>query len=113
RFYVKDTGIGIPADKVSRLFKAFSQVDSSTTRKYGGTGLGLAISERLVKLMGGQIGVDSEVGVGTTFHFNINCKSAESSEKKYVSFGTETQGKRILIVDDNATNLTILKTQLE
>ncbi|WP_069658747.1 hybrid sensor histidine kinase/response regulator [Arcticibacter eurypsychrophilus] len=113
RFDVHDTGIGIAEDKVSRLFKAFSQVDSSTTRKYGGTGLGLVISERLVKLMGGEIGLNSQEGVGTTFFFNIKTKAAESSEKKYVSFGKETEGKRVLIVDDNLTNLTILKSQLE
>jgi len=113
RFDVKDTGIGIPEDKLPRLFTAFSQVDSSTTRKYGGTGLGLAISERLVKLMGGNIGVSSQEGIGTTFHFTIKSKAAKSSEKQYVNFGSDTEGKRILIVDDNATNLTILKSQLE
>lgn len=113
RFDVHDTGIGIPEDKVSRLFKAFSQVDSSTTRKYGGTGLGLVISERLVKLMGGEIGLSSQEGVGTTFFFTIKARAAESSEKRYVSFGKETEGKRVLIIDDNLTNLTILKGQLE
>ncbi|EOR94681.1 sensory box histidine kinase/response regulator [Arcticibacter svalbardensis MN12-7] len=113
KFDVHDTGIGIPKDKISRLFKAFSQVDSSTTRKYGGTGLGLAISERLVKLMGGEIGVKSEEGKGTSFYFNIRSKWAECAQKQYVNIGTGSNGKRILIVDDNATNLTILKTQLE
>jgi signal transduction histidine kinase/CheY-like chemotaxis protein len=113
RFEVKDTGIGIPQDKLSGLFKAFSQVDSSTTRKYGGTGLGLAISGRLVKLMGSEIGVSSREGVGTTFYFNIKTKAAGNSVKQYVSFGKESEGKRILIVDDNATNLLILKSQLE
>jgi signal transduction histidine kinase/DNA-binding response OmpR family regulator len=112
-FNVHDTGIGIPEDKLSRLFKAFSQVDSSTTRKYGGTGLGLAISERLVKLMGGEIGVSSVEGKGTTFFFNIKSKAAESSQKQYTTIGSGNEGKRILIVDDNATNLTILKSQLE
>src|SRR5258708_13704577 len=70
-FEVRYTGIGIPADKIDRLFKSFSQVDSSTTRKYGGTGLGLAISEKLVSLMGGRITVKSQPGEGTTFGFTI------------------------------------------
>ncbi|WP_423146268.1 two-component regulator propeller domain-containing protein [Rubrolithibacter danxiaensis] len=113
-FHVKDTGIGIPEDKLSRLFKAFSQVDSSTTRKYGGTGLGLAISERLVKLMEGSIWVESKEGHGTTFSFSINCQAAQHSLRQYANFDTSgNEGKSILIVDDNLTNLTILKTQLE
>ncbi|WP_207423316.1 response regulator [Desertivirga brevis] len=113
RFEVSDTGIGIPEDKLNRLFKAFSQVDSSTTRKYGGTGLGLAISERLVELMGGNIGVRSTEGEGTTFYFNIRSKAADSSVKHYITFGRETEGKRILVVDDNLNNCTILRNQLE
>ncbi|MBC8052479.1 MAG: response regulator, partial [Sphingobacteriaceae bacterium] len=113
-FDVRDSGIGIPKDKLSRLFKAFSQVDSSTTRKYGGTGLGLVISERLIKLMGGEITVESEVGAGTTFSFNIQCKAGQKSTKHYASFNSaENEGKTVLIIDDNQTNLTILKTQLE
>jgi CheY-like chemotaxis protein len=113
KFNVRDTGIGIPQDKLSRLFKAFSQVDSSTTRKYGGTGLGLAISERLVKLMDGEVGVHSKEGVGTTFYFNIKTNAAVQSQKQYATLGSGNEGKRILIVDDNVTNLAILKTQLE
>lgn len=113
-FHVKDTGIGIPRDKLSRLFKAFSQVDSSTTRKYGGTGLGLVISERLVHLMGGNISVESQSAVGTTFTFTITAGVSQSSIRQYVHFNTSgNEGKKVLVIDDNATNLTILKNQLE
>ena len=111
---VRDTGIGIPADKLQRLFKAFSQVDSSTTRKYGGTGLGLVISERLVNLMGGFMTVDSEVGKGTTFRFTLQTRTSQTSKRHYIHcshIGNER--KKVLVVDDNQTNLTILKTQLE
>lgn len=113
-FEVRDTGIGIPQDKLSRLFKAFSQVDSSTTRKYGGTGLGLVICERLVKLMGGEISVESEEGKGTSFKFNLSCKISNEVRKPNVHYGiSDFEGKRVLIIDDNNTNLKILKTQLE
>jgi signal transduction histidine kinase/ligand-binding sensor domain-containing protein/DNA-binding response OmpR family regulator len=113
-FHVKDSGIGIPKDKLSRLFKAFSQVDSSTTRKYGGTGLGLVISERLVQLMDGSISVESESGVGTTFTFTIKSGVSQESLRQYVHFNTAgNEGKKVLVIDDNATNLTILKGQLE
>ncbi|HZB13730.1 MAG TPA: two-component regulator propeller domain-containing protein, partial [Chryseolinea sp.] len=83
-FHVKDTGIGIPQDKLSRLFKAFSQVDSSTTRKYGGTGLGLVISERLAQLMGGAISVESQSGVGTIFTFTITTGISHTPLRQYV-----------------------------
>ena len=113
-FEVRDSGIGIPKDKLSRLFKAFSQVDSSTTRKYGGTGLGLVISERLIKLMGGGISVESEDGAGTTFSFNILCKAGHVSKRKYADLNTAAnEGKKVLVIDDNETNLSILKAQLE
>ncbi|WP_207424949.1 response regulator, partial [Desertivirga brevis] len=113
-FHVHDTGIGIPQDKLSRLFKAFSQVDSSTTRKYGGTGLGLVISQKLIHLMGGDVSVSSEVGKGTTFSFNILTRAAGSSQKQYAVVNTaENRNKKVLIVDDNVTNLRVLRKQLE
>ena len=113
-FEITDTGIGIPEDKLGRLFKAFTQVDSSTTRKYGGTGLGLVICERLVCLMEGTISVQSKEGIGTSFKFDIYCKQSNEVPKSTVYLGTAgCEGKRVLIVDDNETNLKILKTQLE
>ena len=113
-FEVRDTGIGIPADKQERLFKAFSQIDSSTTRKYGGTGLGLAISEQLVKLMGGYIRVQSEPGSGSTFFFTISTRAGVRTDAATSSGDLAAHaGKRLLIVDDNLTNRTILKDQLE
>jgi len=114
-FSVKDTGIGIPAEKVEVLFQAFSQVDASTTRKYGGTGLGLAITKRLVELMDGTVWVESDEGNGSTFRFTITVPTtltADSLPKKYVRGKIpELQGKRVLLVDDNATNLNILSIQ--
>ena len=114
QFEVRDTAIGIPGDKLSRLFKAFSQIDSSTTRKYGGTGLGLVISERLIQLMGGAIEVKSTVGVGTTFSFNILCSKSNSPVNSLYSLDLRgCEGKKVLVVDDNGTNLKMLKAQLE
>jgi len=113
-FQVKDTGIGIPENKIGSLFAAFTQVDTSTTRRYGGTGLGLAISQRLVRLMGGEIKAESQFGTGSSFIFSIRC--SVSTTKKIISPSvnmSELQGKRILIVDDNKTNLKILEIQLE
>lgn len=113
-FEVRDTGIGIPEDKIGRLFKSFSQVDSSTTRKYGGTGLGLVISEKLIQLMGGQIKVSSESGKGSTFSFNIVTRASQEHLKTYVHQNMSgLEGKRVLVVDDNQTNRNILKGQLE
>lgn len=114
KFEIRDTGIGIPQDKVGRLFKAFSQVDSSTTRKYGGTGLGLAICEKLITLMGGSVEVQSVLDKGTTFTFTIATRASKNAVLNYVHFNTEgLQGKKILVVDDNATNRRILKVQLQ
>ncbi len=111
-FAVRDTGIGIPADRMGRLFQSFSQVDSSTTRKYGGTGLGLAISAQLVRLMGGKIWVESEEGVGSTFHFTVLVEKApDDVEHKTVLSDFRLEGRRVLIVDDNATNRLILIRQ--
>ena len=111
---VRDTGIGIPADRMDRLFRAFSQVDTSTTRQYGGTGLGLAISRRLCELMGGEMWVESRVGVGTTFFFTVTAPAAQAPPRIYLR-GTVPQlaGKRLLVVDDNATNRQILTLQAE
>lgn len=111
-FTVKDTGIGIPKDKFYRLFESFSQVDSSTTRKYGGTGLGLVICQRLVELMGGTIRAESEVNVGTTFIFNIKVGASRRTihYNKEKTFAAKLKDKSILILDDNRTNLKILGT---
>jgi len=114
RFDVRDTGIGIPEDKLNRLFKAFSQVDSSTTRKYGGTGLGLAISEKLVNLMNGEFSVKSELHKGSTFSFSVKTNAGAKVTIPYTYYSmADQEGKRILVVDDNFTNLTILKRQFE
>ncbi|HEY4150621.1 MAG TPA: two-component regulator propeller domain-containing protein [Chitinophagaceae bacterium] len=113
-FNVRDTGIGIPADKVGRLFKAFSQVDSSTTRKYGGTGLGLAISERLIELMHGGIWVESKPGKGSVFSFTIQTSEGHEQLPVYADYNmSHHAGKKVLVVDDNPTNLHILEGQLK
>ena len=113
-FSVKDTGIGIPADKIHKLFNSFSQVDSSTTRKYGGTGLGLAISAKLVQIMNGRIWLESKIDVGTTFKFTINISAVSQIKafKPSLIQGT-LKGKSVLIIDDNLTNLKILKIHCE
>jgi PAS domain S-box-containing protein len=110
-FVVRDTGIGIPAAAMERLFHSFSQVDASTTRKYGGTGLGLVISQRLAELMGGRMWVESEEGKGSTFHFTIHIEGVSSKPVPGLSgVRTHLTGKRMLIVDDNSTNRRILST---
>ncbi len=116
KFTVKDTGIGIPADKMHKLFDSFSQVDSSTTRKYGGTGLGLAICQKLVALMDGNITVESEYGHGSAFIFTIrvqaNTQAIHYNARKKEA-AVRLAGKSILILDDNSTNLKILSRQCE
>jgi PAS domain S-box-containing protein len=111
---VADTGIGIPPDRFDRLFKSFSQVDSSTTRTYGGTGLGLAISKRLVELMGGRIWAESREGQGSTFNFTITAEQTAMPEapRRRPADAPSLQGRRVLVVDDNATNRRILRAQL-
>ncbi len=110
-FKVMDTGIGIPPEKQGLLFKAFSQADSSTTRKYGGTGLGLAISARLVELMAGKIWLESSEGNGSTFHFTARFAAAEvKAQPASPALEAELQGVSVLVVDDNQTNRRILCT---
>ncbi|MBK7977643.1 MAG: response regulator [Deltaproteobacteria bacterium] len=111
---VSDTGIGIPSERVHRLFQPFSQVDSSTTRQYGGTGLGLVVSKRLCELMGGAIGVESVTGSGSTFWFRIRVRTGEATGRTdSVHIPATLSGRRVLIVDDNATNRRILRDYTE
>jgi PAS domain S-box-containing protein len=113
-FSVRDTGIGIPPDRVETLFESFSQIDASTTRRYGGTGLGLAISRRLTDAMGGDIWVESRVGEGSTFHFAIEADEAPRPVRRYEAETVALlAGRRVLLVDDNATNRQIARAYAE
>jgi PAS domain S-box-containing protein len=113
-FAVRDTGIGIPKDRMDRLFEPFSQVDPSTTRRYGGTGLGLAISKRLAQLMNGTMWAESRAGAGSTFHFTIEAAAAPGPVRAYERAApSQLAGKRVLIVAGNATNRHILARQTE
>ena len=110
KFSVLDTGIGIPQDRLDSLFEAFTQVDASTTRKYGGTGLGLAISAQLSRMLGGRLSVESELGVGSTFKFTLTALGESSWETIDTK---ELKGKTALIVDDNITNRRIISSLLD
>ena len=112
RISIRDTGIGIPADRRHRLFSKFSQMDTSTTRKYGGTGLGLAICKQLVELMGGRIGVESEQGKGSTFWFVVPLEASRDGAQERFIAPDKLRGLNILIVDDIETNLDILRDVL-
>jgi two-component system sensor histidine kinase/response regulator len=111
RFEVRDTGIGIAPDDQARMFDPFSQADSSTTRRFGGTGLGLAIVRQLVELMGGHLGLDSEVDVGSTFWFEVPLEKQDVDTGE-LSVISDLESLKVLIVDDNATNRLILHQQL-
>jgi len=110
---VNDTGIGIPANRVDCLFESFTQVDASTTRKYGGTGLGLTISKKLCEMMGGQISVTSEIGKGSKFQFTIILLKQSKLQSQKINIPNSIKEKLILIVDDNATNRKIVRGQLK
>ena len=107
-FIVRDNGIGIPRAKQSVIFDAFSQADGSTTRKYGGTGLGLSISAKLVRMMGGQIWVDSEPGHGSTFHFTVKAARATGTAGRPLPAPMGLEGRHVLVADDSATSRRIL-----
>jgi PAS domain S-box-containing protein len=109
RFSVRDTGIGIPAYKIATIFEAFTQGDGSTSRRFGGTGLGLSIASSLVRLMGGEIGVESEEGVGSVFHFTLPFELGQQAARPPVLPSAHLRELRVLILDDNATNRRILE----
>ncbi len=111
-FRVRDTGLGIPEDRRARLFQSFSQVDASTTRKYGGTGLGLAISKQLVEAMHGRIGLESAMGQGSTFWFALPLVKQPATQKPLPVLPSRLPHLRVLVVDDNATNRKLLRQML-
>ncbi|MEP2947849.1 MAG: PAS-domain containing protein [Lentilitoribacter sp.] len=111
RFEIEDTGIGIPKEDLAKVFDKFSQVDASSSRRHEGTGLGLSIAASLVKLMSGRIGVESELGKGTTFWFEIELEQSEDEQQKRLH--SDVTGARVLIVDDNEVNRSILKEQMD
>lgn len=111
-FEVKDTGIGIPQERIDRLFKSFSQVDASTTRKYGGSGLGLAICKGIVEALGGRIWVESEDGKGSSFNFTFETSTSERQDPVAKDIISSLAGKKVLVLDDNEVNLIILERQL-
>ena len=112
RFSVRDTGIGIPKDKIGLLFAKFSQVDTSTTRRYGGTGLGLAISKQLAEMMGGEVGVSTEADKGSEFWFTVRLGKQAQGAQAESRPPADLRDVRALIVDDNATNREILTTRM-
>ncbi len=112
RFSVKDTGIGVPADRLDRLFKPFSQVDASTTRRYGGTGLGLAIAKQIALLMGGEVGVETEEGKGSLFWFTAELPAVADARALAEENPEALEGLRVLVVDDNAINRQVLREML-